>query len=362
MRPRPRRPLGPDGVPGLSDAGSLFVMARSATQESRRLIRRRLTNGLLVGGVALGAPALVNAIVARRASRLPQPRWGDASQVEIKGRQIAVVRLEPSRPSGKPPVVLLHTFGPGHSGLLWRQVAERLAHDHECFVPDWPGWGESERKRQRHDAALCIEVLDGLLSELPDRPAVLVAPHRTAAYAVEAALARPDAVAALALVGPLGIGGEVTREPGDPVLHSLLRAPVLGKSALNVVISERALENHLRRETLFGPEGVGSSAVQELYRASHLPGASHALIDSLCGQLGHRLPAGFGADVRQPVWLAWGRQATNPPIEAADLWLQELPNAQLDILDGCRNLPHFERSAAFVAALTAFLDRQRFAA
>jgi len=337
-------------------------MARSANQESRRLIRRRLTNGLVIGGIALGAPALFNAIVARRARRLPRPRWGSTRHIEIDGDRVAFVHLESPNRGGKPPMVLLHTFGPGHTGLLWRETAERLARSHDCYVPDWLGWGDSERRNQRYTAQLYIDLLGRFLEEVVGERAVLVAPHRAAAYATEAALNAPDLVAALALVGPQGIGTEVSDERSDPVTHSLLRAPVLGKSALNLVTGERAIENHLRRETLFGAEGLGESMVEQLYRASHLPGASHALIDSLCGRLGHRLQAGFGDRVNQPVWLAWGRQATNPPLENADLWLQEMPNADLDVFDGCRNLPHVERPAKFAAALTAFIERQRFAA
>lgn len=337
-------------------------MARSANQESRRLVRRRLANGLIVGGIALGAPALFNAIVARKAGRLPRPGWGATRHVEVDGRRLAFVHLESPRGGRKPPMVLLHTFGPGHTGLLWRETAERLALGHDCYVPDWLGWGDSERPNQRYTAQLYVDLLGRFLEEVVGAGAVLVAPHRTAAYAVEVALNAPDLVAALALVGPEGIGTDVTDERSDPVLHALLQAPVLGRSALNLVTGERALENHLRRETLFGAEGLGESVVEQLYRASHLPGASHALIDSLCGRLGHRLPAGFGGRLGQPVWMAWGRQATNPPLETADLWLQELPNADLDVFDGCRNLPHVERPAKFAAALTAFIERQRFAA
>lgn len=305
---------------------------------------------------------MINAVVARRAARLPRPRWGSSRHVEIDGRRLAFVLLERSGPQTAPPMVLLHTFGPGHTGVLWREAAERLAGGQDCFVPDWLGWGDSERKARRYTARLYIELLDRFLAEVVGEPAVLVAPHHTAAYAVEVTLHAPERVAALALIAPQGLGADITQDPGDPVLHAMLRAPLLGTSALNLVTGERALENHLRRETLFGAEGLGESVVEALYRASHLPGARHALIDALCGRLGHRLAAGFGAELRQPLWLAWGRQATNPPLETADLWLHELPNADLEVFDGCRNLPHVERPAKFAAALTAFIERQRFAA
>lgn len=338
------------------------VMARSADQELKRLRRRRVTRGLLLGGVALGAPAVINTLVARRAARLPRPRWGATRHVEIDGQRLAYVHLPRSGQGSTPPMVLLHTFGPGHTGLLWRETAERLARDCDCFVPDWLGWGDSERRAQRYTAELYIDLLDRFLEEVVGEPAILVAPHRAAAYAVQVTLDAPQRVAALALIAPQGLGADVVQDRGDPLLHALLRAPLLGTSALNLVTGRRALDNHLRRETMFGAEGLGEPVVEAMYRASHLPGASHALTDSLCGRLGHQLEAGFGDELQQPSWLAWGRQATHPPLETADLWLQELPKADLEVFDGCRNLPHVERPAKFAAALTAFIERQRFAA
>lgn len=338
------------------------VMARSADQELKRLRRRRVTRGLILGGLALGAPAVINTVVARRASRLPRPRWGATRHVEIDGQRLAYVHMARSGPGSAPPMVLLHTFGPGHTGLLWREAAERLACGHDCFVPDWLGWGDSERRARRYTAGLYIDLLDRFLKEVIGEPAILVAPHRAAAYAVQVTLRAPERTAAMALVAPQGLGADVIQDRGDPVLHALLRAPLLGTSALNLVTSERALESHLRRETRFGVQGLGKPLVEAMYHASHLPGASHALIDSLCGRVGHQLEAGFGNRLRQPVWLAWGRQATHPPLETADLWLQELPKADLEVLDGCRNLPHVERPSEFAAALAAFIERQRFAA
>ena len=338
------------------------VMARSADQELKRLRRRRVTRGLILGGVAFGAPAVINAVVARRAARLPRPRWGATRHIEIDGQRLAFVHMPRAGQGAAPPLVLLHTFGPGHTGLLWRDAAERLADGHDCFVPDWLGWGDSERKAQRYTAELYIEQLGRFLEEVIGEPAILVAPHRAAAYAVQVALDTPQLVAALALIAPQGLGADVIQDRGDPVLHTLLRAPLLGTSALNLVTGQRALETHLRRETMFGAEGLGETLVEAMYRASHLPGASHALIDSLCGQLGHQLEAGFGNELQQPSWLAWGRQATHPPLETADLWLQELPRADLEVFDGCRNLPHVERPARFASALMAFVERQRFAA
>ncbi|MCE2558618.1 MAG: alpha/beta fold hydrolase [Acidobacteria bacterium] len=199
-------------------------MARSADQELKRLRRRRVTRGLLLGGVALGAPAVINTLVARRAARLPRPRWGATRHVEIDGQRLAYVHLPRSGQGSTPPMVLLHTFGPGHTGLLWRETAERLARGHDCFVPDWLGWGDSERRAQRYTAEFYIDLLDRFLEEVVGGPAILVAPHRAAAYAVQVTLDAPQRVAALALIAPQGLGADVAQDRGDPLLHALLRA------------------------------------------------------------------------------------------------------------------------------------------
>lgn len=343
-------------------AGIVHVMARSADQERKRLRRRRVTRGLILGGLALGAPAVINTLVARRAARLPQPQWGATRHVAIDGQRLAYVHIPRSGQDSAPPLVLLHAFGPGHTGLLWREAAERLARNYDCFVPDWLGCGDSERNVQHYTAEGYIDLLDRFLEVVVGEPAIVAAPHRAAAYAVQVALDTPQRVAALALIAPRSLGIDVAQDRSDPVLHALLRAPLLGRSALNLVTGRRALENHLRRETMFGVEGVGEPLVEAMYRASHLPGAGHALIASLCGRLDHRLESGFGDELRQPVWLAWGRQGTHPPLETADLWLQELSKADLEVFDGCRNLPHVERPAEFASALAAFVERQRFAA
>ena len=56
-----------------------------------------------------------------------------------------------------------------------------------------------------------------------------------------------------------------------------------------------------------------------------------------------------------PVWLAWGRQSKNPPVDHADLWLHHLPEADLEVFQGAGALPHAETPALFCRALERFL-------
>ena len=52
------------------------MAAWTSEEEQRRRRRKRLLQGLAIGGAAIGVPALVNALIARRARRLEPTAWG----------------------------------------------------------------------------------------------------------------------------------------------------------------------------------------------------------------------------------------------------------------------------------------------
>ncbi len=305
-----------------------------------------------MGGAAVGLPALVNALVSRRARQLPAPAWDSGDTYAGNDGRITFQHF-----GAGPKLILLHSFGPGHSAAEWRPAAEILARDHEVFAPDLLGWGQSEKPAITYDSELYIQLLTDFLNEAVGGRAVIVAAGLPAAYAVQVAADQPELVRALALVVPQGIGlhGD---EPDfkDAIVHRLLRLPILGTSALNIFTSRSGVANYLRREVYAGPSGVSEAVVDEHYRSSHQPGAHGALAAHLSGYLNH----GVRDDLSRldlPTWLAWGRRATSPPVETADLWLQRLEGAELEVLEACGILPHAESPEEFCRALKNFLAK-----
>lgn len=325
-------------------------MARTSEEEQRRRRRKRLVRGLVMGGAAVGLPALANALVSRRARRLPALEWGSGDRYRWREGEIAFHRLGEG-----PPLVLLHSFGPGHSAVEWQSAAELLARGHQVYAPDLLGWGQSEKPTVTYDAGLYIELLADFLRQAVGEPAVVVAAGLPAAYAVQVAADRSERVRALALIVPQGIGlSDDGPDFKDAVVHRLLRLPVLGTSALNLFTSRTALGAYLRRDVYGSPGSVGDALVDEHYRASHQDGARLALAAHLSGTLNHGVRDVLSG-LELPVWIAWGRRATNPPIETADFWLQRLPGAELEVFESCGLLPHAESPAELCAKLESFL-------
>jgi len=326
-------------------------MARTTEEEQKRNRRKRLLKGLMLSGAAIGLPALANALVARRSRRLDAPVWGRTRRYAWSAGEISYQLLGEGEP-----VVLLHSFGPGHDSEEWHAVAETLSQSHQVYAIDMLGWGLSARPALTYDGELYIQLISDFLTDIVGQPATLVAAGLSAAYAVQVAVDLPESVRALALVAPSGVDYQGD-EPDlkDALVYGLLRLPIIGTSALNIYTSRTAIQAYLRREIYAAPERVDAALVEHHHESSHQPGGHSALAAYLCGYLNHRVKDVLSR-LTVPLWIAWGSRATSPPIEVADLWIRQIPEAELEVLRDTGNLPHAERSARFSQRLDRFLS------
>lgn len=327
------------------------MAAFSAEENERRKRRKRLIQGLVVGAAAIGVPALANALIRRRAGKLPATSWGRTQRYAWREGEVLFQRL-----GHGVPVVLVHSFGPGHDGWEWREVAGLLAEEFAVFVPDLLGWGRSEKPSIAYDGELYLQLLDDFLADVVGQRAVVIAAGLPAAYAVQIAVDTPERVRCLGLVVPQGIevhGDEPDLK--DALVHRLLRLPVFGTSALNVYTSRSGIAHHLQNEVYGAPEHVDPAVVERHYVASHQPGAQAALAAYLAGYLNHGVEA-LLPRLEVPVWLAWGGHAASPPLSTADLWLSRT-RAELEVFERAGNHPHAESPTAFTAALLEFFKK-----
>lgn len=316
----------------------------------------RVAAGLALAAAAVGLPVLVSEVIRRRAEPPQSPRWGRAHRYSGALGEIVFQELG----SGTPPLLLLHSLGPGYDANQWRAAAELLAGRHSVYVPDLPGWGRSEAPLGGHVPELYNRSIAGFLDRVVRAPAVIVAAGLSAAYAVRVALERPERVRGLVLVNPLGIAADAKTfsAPGAAFLRQILQLPVVRTTALDLLTSRSALEHHLRREAYAAPERVDAALLDHHYRASHRPRARTALASLLRGDLWLTVEDVLD-EVGVPVLLAWGRSASAAPAENADLWLRRLPDARVEVFSGSADLPHVESATAFCSAVGRFVDELR---
>lgn len=334
---------------------SCEAMSRGAGRSLPESRGRRFAKGLLWAGAAVGVPVLAAALLRRRAEPPAAPRWGRAHRFARRsGFEVVFQEL-----GSGPPILLLHSFGPGYGAGEWRAAAEVLAESHRVYVPDFPGWGRTPGAAGAHHPERYLELIEDFLAGVVREKAVVAAAGLSAAFAVQAALDHPGRVRALALISPLGLGDDgddPARAAGRSFVSTLVGLPLAGALALDLLTARTALEHHLRREVYAAPERVDAALLEQHYRSSHTRQARAALASYLAGDLWLDVSEELSR-LRTPVWLAWGRQSKIPPAENADLWLRRLPEAQLDIFEGAGALPHAETPGLFCRALERFLAK-----
>ncbi len=98
------------------------------------------------------------------------------------------------------PIILVH--GLGVSGTYWLPTAALLSEQFSVFVPDLPGFGDSDKPSLVHDLRELAGILVAWMDAVGLDRAVLVGNSMGCQIAVHAAAAHPDRVTRLILQGP----------------------------------------------------------------------------------------------------------------------------------------------------------------
>ena len=236
-----------------------------------------------------------------------------------------------------PTVVLLHGFT--QTGRSWTTVAEDLARDHEVVLLDAPGHGGS--------AAVAVGLPEAsvLADAVGAGPATWIGYSMGARWCLHLALARPDAVRALALLGGTP-GIEDDRERAERRTRDLATADRL--EALGV---ERFVEDWLA-QPLFADLPTDRAAVADRLR------------NTVAGLRSSLDLAGTGAQA--PLWGRLGELAMPVLVLAgerderfraiAERTAQAIgPSAVAAVVPDAGHAAHLERPDAFLAVLRPWL-------
>jgi 2-hydroxy-6-oxonona-2,4-dienedioate hydrolase len=248
-------------------------------------------------------------------------------------------------------VVLLHGSGPGASG--WsnfnRNVAPLAAQGWRVVLMDCPGWSKSDPvvcTGSRSD--LNARALKGLLDVLGVDRAHLIGNSMGAHSAVAFALAHPQRVGRLVLMGG-GTGGtspfvptptegikligQLYREPTLDNLQRMMKVFVYDPSHLTDALMQSRLDNMLaRRDHL--DNFVRSSEAQP----RQFP------------DVGHRL-----GEIAAPTLVVWGRDDRFVPLDAGLRLVAGLQDAELHVFSRCGHWAQWEHAEKFNRLVADFL-------
>jgi pimeloyl-ACP methyl ester carboxylesterase len=245
-----------------------------------------------------------------------------------------------------PPVVLLHGQG-GWAGM-WLPVIPDLVKTHRVVAPDLPGLGASEMRDGPPDAARVLAWLGELVDQTCATPPVLVGVSLGASIGARFAIAHPDRLSRLVLVG----AGSLDRfRPAPGVVLAMIRFVARPNERTQRGFLRQIAVDPARVRALMGQRWEASQAYNlDRARTPSVRAANRRLLR----ELGTKpIPPQDLARITVPTSLIWGRHD-----RVMRLRIAEAASARYGWpLHVIENAGHFsaEQPEAFRAALQAAL-------
>ena len=249
-------------------------------------------------------------------------------------------RVDMLRGGDGPPLVFLHSF---LGETRWLPFHQRLADRFEVVAPAHPGFGATEGLDEietMEDVVFhYLDVLDGLGL----RRASVVGVSLGGWIAAEIAIRYPERIDRLVLADAFGLWLDEYPIPdfvpsiADPAaLRPLVFADPKGPMA-DLLLPTK-------------PSDEVRATIARAAAATARLGAPAGMYDP---KLVRRLRR-----ATCPALVVWGDRDPLLPLAYAEAWRDRLPNAELQVLQNCGHLPHFEQEDRFVETVTEFCARK----
>lgn len=243
-------------------------------------------------------------------------------------------------------MLLVHSVNAAASAYEMRPLYTRLQGERPVWALDLPGFGSSDRPDRAYTPQLMTGAVEAVLEQI-GTPAHVVGLSLGSEFAAAAAANRSDLVASLALISPTGFGGP-DGGPGAP--GAILRFPLWSQAVFDAIASRRSIRYFLSK-SFAGP--VDELLVDHSYRTSHQPGARHAPLAFLTGELFDRdAVTNIYSRVSTPTMVLYD---TDPFTSFAELaeFISDRPGWSATRIRGTRGLPHWDRPTETLNALLA---------
>src|SRR5262245_43005960 len=264
----------------------------------------------------------------------------ESKQVEVFGQKIHYLE---AGSTSNPAVILLHGLGGDASN--WAATVPALGGKYHIFVPDQIGFGQSDKPVINYRVATLVEFLNAFYKKLGIEKASLVGNSLGGWTAAAFTIAYPNKVEKLVLVDAAGYTPE---RWGGPKLTKeiLLRlnpsTPSEMKETFGLVFANKAL--------------LTDAMIEQLYAAKLKRGDGYTINSFIESVLrGEDYLDGRVKAIKAPTLVVWGKEDGLTPLGMGKAFAEDIPGAQLQVIDNCGHVPQIEKPAEFNAALLKFL-------
>ena len=244
------------------------------------------------------------------------------------------------------PVLLIHGSGPGVSAWAnWRLVMPALAQHARVIAPDMVGFGYSERPEGfAYSMDAWVRQAVGLLDALGIARTDLVGNSFGGGLALALAIAHPERVRRLVLMGSVGVPFAIT--PGLDAVWGYTPSVENMRAIMDYFAFNQGLMSDDLARLRF--EASARPGVQESY-AAMFPAPRQRWVDAM---------ASAEADIRalpHETLVVHGREDRVIPLANAYTLANWLPRAQLHVYGQCGHWTQIEHAARFARLVGDFL-------
>lgn len=247
------------------------------------------------------------------------------------------------------PLLMLHGSGPGVSAWAnWRIALQALQNDFRMLAPDLAGFGYTQTPpgtvhTRQHWLDQIVRFMDAVGIEKTN----LIGNSFGGSMALALAIAHPDRVEKLVLMGSVGVPFELTLgldavwgyQPSVENMKAIMKTFAYDQSLLGDDLARIRYEASVR------------PGIQEAY-SSMFPAPRQRWVDAMAH------PEADIRAIKHPTLLVHGRDDQVIPLSTSMTLLEWIDNSQLHIFGRCGHWTQIEHAAEFCQLLRNFLKPQ----
>ena len=256
-------------------------------------------------------------------------------------------------------LVFLHGLGGGSSAYEWSKVYPAFASDHRILAPDLPGWGRSEHPAHHYRAEDYIASIIEFLAQTCPTPATVIASALTAAFAIRAAIERPDLFRSLIVTNPAGLAefGKDYRNSGFARFARSIRSAALNRLLYRTGVANRfGIRQFLRRRQFADAAKIYPEIVEAYLQSARQENGEYAALSFVRGDLCFDLSESI-ARLSVPTAMIWGQESefTSPATGRRLAAMNPHAIRHFVHLDDVGFTPQLEQPAVTIGLIRKFL-------
>lgn len=297
-------------------------------------------------GSLISLPAVllmwVSTFLSACASPPELPRWFDSllrlpiRSVTVDGHRIAYLEAGQG-----PPVILIHGFG----GSMWQWEYQHavLSSTHRIINLDLLGSGLSDKPDLAYTPDQMVEFFRGFMDAVGLPRATLIGNSMGGGLAIAMALAHPERVDRLVLIG--GLPDRISEKLKSPLIRRSIetRVPIWLVQVGNW-LAGRGLTERVLREILHDHRLLTPLVIERSYQNRRTPGLIHPLLTMARNlQLWEEGFARRLHEIRQPTLILWGAEDKVFPPEVGRGLQAAMPGSTLVLIPDAGHIPQWEQ-------------------